>query len=538
MRERAGWGGLAAGLLALVLLNAALSFENWWPTPAIRPDTRIAPEFVWTWVLMLLVVWRRGGLSPRLLAVFACGYLLLLVGRYVDVTVPALFGRPLNLYWDGPQLPRFLEVASRRLPAWQLAAIVAAVVLAFAALYRGLRFALAVAAAQAAPRALRSRTALTLTAAAAALSLANHAGVQATWPYVSKPVLPTYLKQAELLATAFSPVKLAHALPASPAEFDSDLSALGGIDVELVFLESYGAIAYEHREASAALAPARSRLAERIAAGGRQVVSAFVRSPTFGGASDLAHLGLLSGLDLGDPTRHDLLLTTARPTLLSRFRARGYETVGLYPALSWEWPERVFYGFDRFLDGPALGYRGPKFGYWSIPDQFAIARYHELLPLRPDSPPRLLFFATINSHIPFRPVPPYQPDWPRLTGDRPFDDADVERALSERADWLDLFPAYVRAIDYTYRWLAGYLERPRTREVLTILIGDHQPVAGVSGPGASWDVPVHVIGASPRLMQRLASLGFRPGIEPQRPSLGPMHELTALLLRAFDGRTP
>jgi hypothetical protein len=263
-----------------------------------------------------------------------------------------------------------------------------------------------------------------------------------------------------------------------------------------------------------------------------------VRSPTFGGASDLAHLGLLSGLDLADPRRHDLLLTTARPTLLSRFRARGYETVGLYPALSWEWPERAFYGFDRFLDGPALGYRGPKFGYWWIPDQFAIARYHELLPLRPDSPPRLLFFATINSHIPFRPVPPYQPDWSRLTGDRPFDDVDVARAHSERADWLDLFPAYVRAIDYTYRWLAGYLERPRTREVLTILIGDHQPVASVSGPGASWDVPVHVIGASPRLMQRLASLGFRPGIEPQRPSLGAMHELTALLLRAFDGRAP
>ena len=84
---------------------------------------------------------------------------------------------------------------------------------------------------------------------------------------------------------------------------------------------------------------------------------------------------MLSGLDLTDPLRHDLLLTTDRPTLITLFRANGYRTFGFYPALFWDWPERVFYGYDQFVEGRDLGYPGPEFGYWKIPDQYAAARF-------------------------------------------------------------------------------------------------------------------------------------------------------------------
>ena len=50
-------------LLALVALNTALSFKNWWPTPGILPDHRLAPEFVALWVVLLIVVAWRGALS-------------------------------------------------------------------------------------------------------------------------------------------------------------------------------------------------------------------------------------------------------------------------------------------------------------------------------------------------------------------------------------------------------------------------------------------------------------------------------------------
>jgi hypothetical protein len=65
-------------------------------------------------------------------------------------------------------------------------------------------------------------------------------------------------------------------------------------------------------------------------------------------------------------------------------------------------------------------------------------------------------------------------------------------------------------------------------------VGDHQPASSVTGEGASWDVPVHLITREPALLERFVALGFRPGLVPQRPTLGGLHELTALLLQAFD----
>lgn len=521
-------------VLALLFLNAMLSFALWWPTPGIRPAPRLAPEFVLFWVLLLIAARVGGALSRRMLTAFGIGYLLLVIGRYADVVVPALFGRELNLYWDGPHALGFVKVLAQSAAAWMTPAIALAALLGVAVLYRLLRGAIAIAARVAAPWALRSRAALALSMAAVVLACAHVSGVamDATGRLISKPILPTYLRQADLLATALLPTRLAVALPPSPA-FDSDLGALAGADVKIVFAESYGAVAFDHPQARRGLAAARAQFEQAIAASGRQVVSAFVRSPTFGGHSDLAHLGLLSGLDLSDPRRHDLLLTTTRPTLIDLFRARGYRTYGLYPALSWDWPEHKFYRFDHFLDGRDLGYRGPQTSFWWIPDQYSIARFDQLHPIGPESPPRLLFFPTINSHLPFAPLPPYQPDWQRLLSAQPFDAAGASRTLADKVDWTHMMSGYVHAIEYTYQWLGGYLMQPAPREYLMILIGDHQPASSVSGEGATWEVPVHVIGTNAQVLQRFVKQGFRPGLEPQRPALGAMHDLTRMLLHSF-----
>jgi len=82
---------------ALLLLNFLTSFENVWPTPLIKPDARIGPEFVGLWVLLLawVALFKRLGSIP--LAVLTGLYMAIVIGRYADVTVPALFGRLLNL---------------------------------------------------------------------------------------------------------------------------------------------------------------------------------------------------------------------------------------------------------------------------------------------------------------------------------------------------------------------------------------------------------------------------------------------------------
>ena len=533
---------VALALLALAVLNTALSLRNWWPTPGVLPDLRLAPEFVALWLLLLALVAWRGALSPRLLTGLSVVYLLLVLGRYADVTVPALFGRAVNLYWDGQQIPRFLWVSAREYPWWASAAAIAAVLALLTALYLLLRWALATVARDAVPYALRAKwTWLPTLLALAAVAVHQVGAAPAlTWHLVAKPVTPTYVRQALLLGTAFMPGRLAAALPQAPvlaaamtAAPEQALGALRGRDFKLIFLESYGAMAFDNPRVAAQLAPARAQLAADIAASGNLVASAFVRASTFAGASELSHLSLLSGIDLSDPLRHDLLLTSRRPTLTSLFRRAGYQSVGLYPALSWDWAERAYYGFDLFLDGRDLDYRGPALGYWKIPDQFSLARFDQLQPVGPDTPPRFLFFPTITSHLPFGPVPPYQSDWERLLTSDPYGAAESARLQTAYVDWLDMLPNYVGMFDYTFRWLGGYLLRPQPRESVMLWVGDHQPAASVSGEGASWEVPVHVITRDPELLARFVALGFRPGLQPQRPALGGMHDLTALLLKAF-----
>jgi hypothetical protein len=68
-----------------------------------------------------------------------------------------------------------------------------------------------------------------------------------------------------------------------------------------------------------------------------------------------------------------------------------------------------------------------------------------------------------------------------------------------------------------------------------ILIGDHQPPAAVSGEGASWDVPVHVITSRRALLDRLEAHGFQAGLKPAGPAVARMHALLPVLLDAFGG---
>ena len=535
------WRRAAAAALALLCLNGLLGFRIGGVPGSVLPDSRLAPEFVVLWLLLLLGAALQGSVSRRVVSATTAACLVLVLGRYVDVVVPGIFGRPINLYWDGAQVPRFLWVTSQKLPWWQSAGGVLAAALLLWALYRLLRWAVAVAAHEAAPYALRAWWARGVTAGAVLVTAASLAGAMPGWRVVAKPVTPTYWQQGALLMAALSPAQRARLLPKSSvvdaalaAPQGQALGTLAGRDVYVLMLESYGAVVYDEPRAAAALQPRRQELAASIAASGRHVVSAFVRSPTFGGASDLAHLGLLSGIDLMNPLAHDLLLTTDRPTLMTLFGANGFQTYGVYPAVSWEWPERTYYGYDTYLDGRDLDYRGPDLGYWRIPDQVAFALFEQAHPRGPGTPPRFVFFATITSHMPFRPVPPHQADWARLLTPQPFDAAELQRALSEKEEWLDLFPDYVRVFDYTYRWLASFFRQAEPRETVVVIVGDHQPVSTVTGDSSSWDVPVHVVSRDPALLQRFVALGFHPGMEPPRPAVGTLHDFTGLLLCAFS----
>jgi hypothetical protein len=103
---------------------------------------------------------------------------------------------------------------------------------------------------------------------------------------------------------------------------------------------------------------------------------------------------------------------------------------------------------------------------------------------------------------------------------------------------MNLGPSYARALGATYKWIGGLLRKRADRDLVMILIGDHQPPALVSGERATWDVPVHVVASrTTRLavLDALRARGFRNGLTPQRPKLSRMHELVPILLDAFSG---
>jgi len=530
---------LLSRILAVVLLDASITFSNIWPTPAVKWTG--APSVELAVVLLALIFAFEGGRvapsSRRLVRWLSVGWLLLILGRYIDVTAPALWGRDLNFYWDLrflPDVAAMLVGASRQ--AVLLGTAVGIGVLAvLGLLFLAVRWAFGQVTATLAER--RGRLVLggaaTLGVALFALQAAGLFGLDLLgeeWRLFPRPVTQVYARQLRLVAQA---VTRSVELPPSP-DLDANLTRAQGADVFLFFIESYGAVTFEKPEFNARLQQPRAGLDRAIHDTGRDVVSALVESPTFGGSSWFAHISFLSGIKVADPDLNALLMTEHRPTVVTNFAKRGYRTIAMMPGLWYPWPEGAFYGFQDIYNGPRLDYKGPSFGWWDMPDQFTLAKLDEQELSKEGRPPLFVFYPTVSTHTPFTPLAPYQQDWHKMLTERPFTDQELEKAYIGEPDYMDLGPAYVDAVSYAYQTFAGYVRQRAGRDYVMILIGDHQPPALVSGEGAPWDVPMHVITNRRDILDSLAAHGFVRGLTPSRPRLSQMHETVPLILDAFS----
>jgi hypothetical protein len=525
----------AIGLgVALALLNTSLTFGNVWPTLGVRPRGGVSIELCFFILVMGLLIRGFGHLSSRLLAAITATWMILVFGRYIQVTASALYGRELNLYWDSRFIPGVVVLTARVAPLWMLGAAIAGVAITLTLLAQTFYWALRKTSDAMMDKRFRPWLTMGAGLMVALFALQRTSGLVVFHALFPTPAAQGFVRQIQLIIDASAESR---PLPAGPA-LDSDLSVVKGADVLLVFVEAYGAVSYDNPEFARRLQPSRTRFESDVRDTQRSVVSTFVTSPTFGGSSWLAHISLLTGIEIRDADANARVMAQSRLTLLDTFSRHGYRTIALMPGLQAMWPEGRFYKFDEIYNAARLKYSGPQFGWFDIPDQISLERLNQFELRASPRAPLFVFYPTVSTHVPFSPTPPYQSDWRRAGASAPFDQATVKSAYLVQPDWNNLGPGYVEALSYDFEVFGGFLRDQAPRDLVMILIGDHQPLAAVSGENASWEVPVHVISNRSRLLERLIARGFRAGLTPEHPPLGAMHTLLPVLLDAFGDQEP
>ena len=295
------------------------------------------------------------------------------------------------------------------------------------------------------------------------------------------------------------------------------LTGLRGKDVLFVFVESYGRVAVQDSSVAPGVVRVLDDGTRRLKAAGFSSRSAFLTSPTFGAISWLAHSTLQSGLWVDSQQRYDVLMTSPRFTLSQAFGRAGWRTVGDVPADTRDWPQGAFYHYDQLYDSRNVGYRGPRFGYPTMPDQYTLDAFHRLELAREHRPPVMAEIDLITSHAPWSRTP-HMIDQSAV-GDGSVFEGMPEQAPSKTVIWRSpdrVRAAYGQSIEYSLEAVVTFLEHYGDDDTVMVFLGDHQPAPIVSGEHADHDVPVTVVAKDPSVLRRIDGWQWQPGLHPGR----------------------
>jgi phosphatidylglycerophosphate synthase len=305
--------------------------------------------------------------------------------------------------------------------------------------------------------------------------------------------------------------------PLKGAQDSQLLSGLRGKDVILAFVESYGRVAVQGSTFSPKVDATLDAGTKKLRAAGFSSRSAFLTSPTFGAGSWLAHSTLQSGLWVDSQQRYNQLVTRDnRLTLSDAFKNAGWRTVFDVPANTTDWSEgSKFYHFDKLYDSRNVGYRGPKFSYAPMPDQYVLSAFQRMELSKADRPPVMAEIDLVSSHHPWTPLPHLVP-WNKVGNGSVFDGMPAQ---GESPDVAFRNPDKVRSlygqsIQYTLNSLFSFVQTYPDPNLVLIVVGDHQPHTYVSGTGAGHDVPISIIAHDPAVMSQISGWGWQPGMRP------------------------
>jgi phosphatidylglycerophosphate synthase len=307
------------------------------------------------------------------------------------------------------------------------------------------------------------------------------------------------------------------------------LAGLRGKDVMLVFIESYGQIAVQGTPFSPGIDDVVNAGTQQLQADGFSSRSGWLNTPNYGGGSWLADSTLQSGVWVNSPGRYSELIHTNRLTLASAFRRAGWKTVADMPSTHGSWPEgRSFYHYEQIYERANIVYKGPRFGFSTMPDQYALSvlQKHELATR--NRPPIFSETFLTSSHEPWIRIP-HLISWNRLG-----DGSIFNRLPIDRIGITDTQKGFATAIKYSLHTVYSFVERYGTKNTVLILLGDEQPSRVVQQ--ANHDVPVTIIAHDPKVIQRLSGWGWTNGMLPSSTApVWPEDTFRNRFFDAFDG---
>ncbi|WP_434096828.1 CDP-alcohol phosphatidyltransferase [Streptomyces prasinus] len=507
--------GLAAALIlgALLLPNHA---------GALRPSrfTRIPAEAIAGAVLMLALPRR-----PRIVAaaLYGAGLAVLTVLNVLDIGFNEYLGRSFNVVLDWGLLDDARHYVEDSMGgATATAAGVGAVLLALLLVAVMALAAVRLGGLLARHRARAARGALI---AGTVWITCTALGLQVSGVPVASDRAATALKVQgkrvrDTLRDEAAFERVARTDPFAGTPSDRLLPGLRGKDVLITFIESYGRTALEDPVIAPGVTATLDAGTGSLAEAGFAARSGWLTSSTFGGSSWLGHSTALSGLWIDNQQRYRTATASDRLTLTGAFGKSGaWDTVGVMPGVRKSWPEAEWYGLDTVYDAFGMGYRGPKFSWSTMPDQYALEAFQRLEHGRKRDGGKNLMAEIIltSSHQPWAPVPEMV-DWDELGDGSVF--GPIRKAGRRPGDIMADTTAsrreYGRSVEYSVTALTQWLERYGTDDTVLVFLGDHQPIARVSGVRASRDVPVTIVARDPEVLDKVADWNWTEGLRPDR----------------------
>ncbi len=319
------------------------------------------------------------------------------------------------------------------------------------------------------------------------------------------------------------------------------LTGLRGKDVLVVFVESYGRVAVQDSAFSPQVDAVLDAGTRGLGAAGFSAKSAFLTSPTFGGISWLAHSTLQSGLWIDNQQRYNDLVGSDRFTLSDAFKRGGWRTVSDVPSDGRDWPQGTsFYHYAKLYNSTNVGYLGPKFSYAHMPDQYTLSTFQRLELAKTHRAPVMAEIDLVSSHTPWAPLPRMVD--PSQVGDGSVFDGMPQQGQSPSVVWRhpsQVQAAYGQSIQYSLNAVFSFVENSHDKNLVLVVLGDHQPATIVTGHGASHDVPISIISHDPTVLSRISPWGWQDGMRPSRNApIWPMDAFRDRFLNAYGPHPP